>query len=76
MELSSRRLLYQSTPGQRGQLHGLSAFPGLTVDHFRLVQAIDRLGQGVVVGITHTAHRGLDTSLGQALRVADRPLSL
>jgi len=32
----------------------------------------DRLGQGVVVGVADAAHRGLDPSFGQALRVADR----
>jgi hypothetical protein len=37
-----------------------------------LVEPDDRLGQGVVVGISHASHRRLDAGLGQALRVADR----
>src|SRR5574344_2534368 len=50
------------------------AFPGLTINHFCLVQTVDRLGQGVVVGVAHAAHRGFDTRLGQALRIADRDI--
>ncbi len=35
-----------------------------------LVQAVDRLGQRVVVGVAHAAHRGLDASL-RASRCSD-----
>ncbi|MOA55621.1 hypothetical protein D3C78_1794480 [compost metagenome] len=44
------------------------------MDHLCLVQPVDRLGQGVVVGVAHAAHRGFDTRLGQALRIADRDI--
>ncbi|MNQ92920.1 hypothetical protein D3C85_1083610 [compost metagenome] len=42
------------------------------MDHLGLVQAIDGFGQGIVIGVAHAAHRGLDPSLSQALRIADR----
>ena len=41
------------------------------MDHFRLVQTVDRLGQGVVVAVPLTARRGLNPSLGQALGVSN-----
>jgi hypothetical protein len=41
------------------------------VDHLGLVQAIDGLGQRVVLRIADAAHRGLQTRLGQALGLAD-----
>ena len=41
-------------------------------DHLGLVEADDRLGQGVVVGVAAAADRGLDAGLGEALGVADR----
>jgi hypothetical protein len=42
------------------------------MDHFSLVQAVDRLSQGVVVAVALATNRGLDTCLGQALAVANR----
>ena len=42
------------------------------MDHLGLVEAVDRLGQGVVVAVADAADRGLDAGLGQALGVADR----
>jgi len=41
-------------------------------DDFGLVQSVDRLGQGIVVGVTNAADRCVDARFGQALRVADR----
>jgi hypothetical protein len=35
------------------------------VDLFGLVQVIDRLGQGVVIGLASAAHRRLDASLDE-----------
>ena len=37
-----------------------------------LVQAVDRLGQGVVVAVALAAHRRLDTGFGQAFAVPNR----
>ncbi len=36
-----------------------------------LVEAVDRLGESVVVGISDTADGGIDAGLGQTLGVAD-----
>ena len=41
-------------------------------DDFGLEQADDGLGQGVVVRVADTAHRGLDTRLEESFRVTDR----
>ena len=41
------------------------------MDDLGLVQPVDRLGQGVVVGVALAAHRGLDASFCQALGVAN-----
>ena len=41
------------------------------MNHLGLVQAIDRLGQGVVVRVADTADRGVDAGLGQALGIAN-----
>jgi hypothetical protein len=40
-------------------------------NELRLEEADDRLGQGVVIRGSLAAHRGVDSSLGQALGVAD-----
>jgi hypothetical protein len=42
------------------------------VDHLGLVEAVDRLGQSVVIAVADAADRGLDPGLGQALGVLDR----
>tara|TARA_E500000318_G_scaffold102311_1_gene106517 strand:+ start:392 stop:664 length:273 start_codon:yes stop_codon:yes gene_type:complete len=42
------------------------------MDDLGLVEAIDRLGQGVVVAAAHAADRWLDPRLGQAFGVLDR----
>ena len=54
-------------PFQRDQLDGLPVLAGrFTMNEFGLVQASDRLGQGVVVAVVIAAHRGLNADLGQA----------
>ena len=59
-------------PGQRPELDGLEGAPGSApMDHLGFVEAVDRLGEGVVVGISNAADGGLDAGFGQALGVAD-----
>lgn len=41
------------------------------MNHLGLVESVDGLGQRVVVGVAHAAHRGLQSGLGQALDVAN-----
>ena len=41
------------------------------MNHLRLVQPVDRLGQGVVVTVALAAHRGLDARFCQALAVSN-----
>ena len=60
-------------PFQGGQLHRFLGLPRCpAMNQFSLVQAVDRLGQGVVVAISLAAYRGFDAGLGQAFAVADR----
>ena len=60
-------------PLERGELDVVEAPPRpRQADHLRLVEPVDRLGQGVVVGVPLAADRGLDPHLGEPLRVADR----
>ena len=40
------------------------------MDEFRLVEAVDRLGERVVVRVADAADGGLDTGLGEALGVS------
>ena len=57
---------------QGGVLDVVEAPPGATVaDQLGLVQAVERLGQGVVVAVAARADRGHGAGLGQALGVAD-----
>ncbi len=59
-------------PFQGGDFHGLHAAPRTApVDEFGLVEAVDRLGQGIVVAVTDAAYRWLDPGLGQTLGIAD-----
>ena len=59
-------------PFQGGQFHRFFGFPRCaTEDQLGFVQAIDRLGQGVVVAVVFAAHRGRDAGLGQSVAVAD-----
>ena len=62
-------------PFERGELDRFEAAPRpAPVDDLGLVEAVDRLGEGVVIGIADAADRGLDAGLGQALGVLDRGL--
>ena len=70
---SSRLLLNQIHPFERRQLDGLEAAPWLVpVDDLGFVEAVDGLGQGIVVAIADATDRRLDAGLGQALGVFDR----
>jgi hypothetical protein len=72
MGSSSLRLLNQSHPFQRRELDGLERPPwSATVDQLSLVEAVDRLGEGIVIAVTNAADGGLDTRLRQALGVFD-----
>ena len=42
------------------------------MDDLGLVEAVDGLGQGVVIAVADTADRRLDAGLGEALGVLDR----
>ncbi len=44
------------------------------MDYLGLVQSIDGFGERIIVGVPHAAHRGFDTRLGQAFRVANRQI--
>src|SRR3954463_16479882 len=60
-------------PLQGGELDRLHAAPrAAPADHLGLEQAIDRLGQAVVVPIPNTADGGVDASLKEALCVPNR----
>jgi hypothetical protein len=62
-------------PFQRGVFDGLEAAPwATTVDDLGLEEAVDRLGQRIVVAVTDAAHRRLDARFGQALGVFDRQI--
>ncbi len=43
--------------------------PGLGIDKFGLVQAIDCLGQGVIITIAHGSGRRLDSVISEFLTV-------
>ena len=60
-------------PFERGELDGFERAPWPTpVDHLGLVEAVDGLGQGVVVAVADAAYGRLDTGFGQTLGVFDR----
>ena len=44
------------------------------MDDFSLEQAVDRLGEGVVVTVTNAADRGFDACLSQPFGVFDRQI--
>ena len=70
-----RNLVGRLRPLQGGELHGLEAPSRITlVDHLGLEQAVDGFRKGIVVGGAHTADRGLDACLGEAVRVAQRKM--
>ena len=60
-------------PVGRGELDLLDRAPALpAVDELGLVQPVDRLGEGVVIGVAAAPDRGGDPGVGEALGVADR----
>ena len=62
-------------PFQRRVLDGVDVAPGTTTaDDLGLVQPVDRLGQGVIVRVTNTADRRVNSRFSQAFRVADRQI--
>ncbi len=62
-----------SDPFEGGHLDGFEVAPGATsVDHFGLVEAVDGLGQSVVVTVADRADGWFDAGFGEALAVADR----
>src|SRR5688500_14528422 len=60
-------------PREGGELDSLHTAPGpAPADQLSLEQAVDRLGEGVVVRVADAADGGRDAGLGQALGVLDR----
>jgi hypothetical protein len=56
--LSCRSSMFMH-PAERRELHVLHTPPQIAaMDQLRLVQAVDRLGQGIVIGIADAADRG------------------
>ena len=59
-------------PREGGEFHGFEVVPRSTaVDQFGFEQAVDRLGQRIVVGIADASDRGFDADLGKPLGLAD-----
>lgn len=57
-------------PLQRGVLDGFEVAPwSASVDHLGLVEAVDRLGQSIVVAVADATNRRLDARFGEALGV-------
>ena len=55
-------------PRRGGDLDGVEVAPGsLAADHFGLVEAVDALGQGVVIGGADRADRRRDARVGEPL---------
>ncbi len=60
-------------PFERVVLDGFEAAPRpASMDHLRFVEAVDRLGQSVVVAVSNAANRWLYPGFGEALGVLDR----
>jgi len=61
-------------PTERVELGGLDRFPSTLVgasDQLRLVEAVGRFGQGMIVGIADTADRGQGADPVESCAVAD-----
>jgi len=55
-----------------GEFHRFRVAPGSTpVDHFGFEQAVDRLGEGVVIAVTDAADGRFDAGFGEALGIAN-----
>jgi len=56
-------------PFEGGQFEVVESSSWASVaDQFGLVETDDRLGEGVIVGITHRSDRGVDAGLGELQR--------
>ena len=70
MNQSTHSLLRADLRFEGGELDRLEAAPrAAAADDLGLEEADDRLREGIVEGVPHRAHRGLDAGLGQALGV-------
>src|SRR5690606_24028460 len=59
-------------PFQRRKFNRFEGSPGSSpMDHLGLVEAVDRLGQGIVITVADAADRWLDPGFRQALGVAN-----
>ena len=58
-------------PFQRRELDGFERAPSCSMDEFGLIEAIDRLGESVVVGIADAANGRFDTGFGEAFGIFD-----
>ena len=73
MGSKSRRLLNQSTHSSVANSTNFERPPRSSpMDHLGLVEAIDRLGESIVVGIADATNRRLDACLRQALGILYR----
>ena len=62
-------------PFQRSELDGFQASPGAaSPDHLGLVEAIDGLGEGIIIAVANAANRRLNAGPGQSLGVLDRDI--
>ena len=62
-------------PRQGRELDGFDVPPGaLSVDQLRLVGAVDRLREGVVVRVADAANGRMDAGFGKSIGVADRQI--
>jgi hypothetical protein len=60
-------------PFEGGVFHSVEAAPwAAAVDDLGFEQAVDRLGEGIVIAVADAADRRFDTDLGQAFGVFDR----
>src|SRR5689334_17504919 len=56
-----------------GDLDVVGGLPGAArLDQFGLVEAVDRLSEGVIERVAHRSDRGADAGLGQAFPVPQR----
>ena len=67
--------LNQCTHSAVASTGGVDVLPGsLVTDQLGLVQGVQSLGQGVVIGVPRRPHRGDRLAVGQGLPVADGPV--
>ena len=72
MGSSSRRLLNQSTHSSVANSTASKTARPSPMDDLGLVEAVDGLGEGIVVAVADAAYRRLDAGFGQALGVFDQ----